>query len=431
MGVRLTAMAIAALMAGVAKAETEQQWGLALGARVASVPYVGGDNEQASDFVPYLFAETEYFRVEQMGASWRAWRSDAGELGVVGRYRFLDLPDQAVEPANAETFDFGLQWQAPLAATGYDYRLEWLSDRFGRMQGLVELRRDYQWRGLTITPNVGLRLRDNDFTTKYYALDSEAADAGGDLQAGYMARWQLWNDLYLYSDARLRYLGNSVYDLATVDDRWQSEVTLGLAMFNQPGQASAKANSSGDLGQHYWRLGHGWATPSNLGDMLVFNTQSDKQDNQLTSLFYGYRMGRELFDSAVDIYLTPGVVYHHESDVQETGSEYVLALKFYWTYDWPTRWRLGVAEGLSYVSKITWIERVEMEEKGYDQSKLMNYLDLSLDVNVGDLFNAPSFNDWWFGYSIHHRSAVMETATQFGNIKGGSNYQVLYLQWDF
>jgi outer membrane protein len=40
-------------------------------------------------------------------------------------------------------------------------------------------------------------------------------------------------------------------------------------------------------------------------------------------------------------------------------------------------------------------------------------------------------NDLWFGYSLHHRSAIFETSSAFGRIKGGSNYNSLYLQYHF
>jgi len=38
---------------------------------------------------------------------------------------------------------------------------------------------------------------------------------------------------------------------------------------------------------------------------------------------------------------------------------------------------------------------------------------------------------WWLGYSIHHRSAIFESAQHFGRIKGGSNFQSVYLQWHY
>ncbi len=108
-----------------------------------------------------------------------------------------------------------------------------------------------------------------------------------------------------------------------------------------------------------------------------------------------------------------------------------MAIKAFYEVDWPTKWRIGVAEGLSYVNNITYIEQTELDEKGYEPSNLLNYIDLSLDVNLGDLFNVRALDRAWFGYSIHHRSAIFEKASQFGRIKGGSNYNTLYVQIEF
>ena len=77
------------------------------------------------------------------------------------------------------------------------------------------------------------------------------------------------------------------------------------------------------------------------------------------------------------------------------------------------------------------MEQREMDKKGYRSSNLLNFIDLSIDLNVGDLFNANSMRELWFGYSLHHRSAIFETSSAFGRIKGGSNFNTLYLQYHF
>jgi outer membrane protein len=61
----------------------------------------------------------------------------------------------------------------------------------------------------------------------------------------------------------------------------------------------------------------------------------------------------------------------------------------------------------------------------------MNYWDFSVDIELGDLFNSKSLHNWWAGYSLHHRSAIFEKSSAFGRIKGGSNYNTLYVQYHF
>jgi hypothetical protein len=176
----------------------------------------------------------------------------------------------------------------------------------------------------------------------------------------------------------------------------------------------------------YIRLAHGWGTESNLSEILSGNTEKDPYNNQLTSVFFGVPLADELFTLPIATYLTPGIVHHHASDVQDRSTEWVLAVKFYYTIKWPTPWRLGFAEGLSYVDRIPYLEEKDMQEKGYRPSQLLNFLDFSVDMDLGQLFRVQWMEDLWLGYSIHHRSGIFSTSSAFGRISGGSNYNTVY-----
>ena len=45
---------------------------------------------------------------------------------------------------------------------------------------------------------------------------------------------------------------------------------------------------------------------------------------------------------------------------------------------------VGRAEGLSYLDRIPYLEEKDMQEKGYRPSQLLNYLDFSIDLSLGD-----------------------------------------------
>ncbi len=154
---------------------------------------------------------------------------------------------------------------------------------------------------------------------------------------------------------------------------------------------------------------------------------SDPYNNQLSSVFFGVPPADELFTLPVSTYLTPGFVFHHSSKVQDSSNEYVLAVKFYYTVKWPTPWRLGFAEGLSYATEIPYLEEKDMQEKGYRPSQLLNFLDFSVDLSLGRLFRVEKMKDLWLSYSIHHRSGIFSTSSAFGRISGGSNYNTVYL----
>ena len=210
---------------------------------------------------------------------------------------------------------------------------------------------------------------------------------------------------------------------------------MGIAFYPDPDKPFVSSPTK-QKNDEYLRFAHGWATPSNIGEILKFQTERDTENNQMNSLFYGVQVADSLLTMPIDIYFTPGLVWHHSSDVQNDIAEAVLAIKAFYTFELGPRWRLGIAEGLSYVSDITYIEGFELtgedSKRGYENaSKLLNYIDFSVDVNVGDIFGSKALAQTWFGYSIHHRSGIFETSSVFGRIKGGSNYQTAYIQWHF
>ena len=70
-----------------------------------------------------------------------------------------------------------------------------------------------------------------------------------------------------------------------------------------------------------------------------------------------------------------------------------------------------------------------MDKKELDTSKLLNYLDLSNDFDIGDIVNYDPLRKLWIGYSLHHRSGIFSGSSTFGRVSGGSNYNSVYLQY--
>jgi outer membrane protein len=98
-------------------------------------------------------------------------------------------------------------------------------------------------------------------------------------------------------------------------------------------------------------------------------------------------------------------------------------------FEWPIRWRFGLVEGLSWINRVTYIEQQELDQKPFKSSNLLNYIDYTLDLNLGDIFRGQFLKQLWLGYSIQHRSGIFSTAQHFSRINGGSNYQSVYLQF--
>ncbi|WP_163930003.1 MipA/OmpV family protein [Paraferrimonas sp. SM1919] len=403
------------------------KWGVGIGVRVADIPF-NTTKETVTDVMPFLEFSNEYFFIEGLEGGVHLYKNDNHQINLYSRFRFADMPFEYQNKAQAQAFDFGFQYQYQ----GQDWKADvaFMSDSHKRSYGYSRYRTFWENEDWEIEPYAELNWKSSDFNSYYYGVDNFNIGGGVAASVGAIARYHVTSNLYLIGQAGISRLDDAVYDLPIIDSRYQAETFLGFGFFADKKQRQQKRPVSEQSG-NFWRIAHGFATPSSLADILLFQAKTDPYNNQMTSAFYGIPLADRVFDAPIDIYFTPGAVFHYGSKVQNESVEGILAVKAFYTFELGPQWRFGAAEGLSYISQLTYVEGSEVERKGYQPSKLLNYLDFSLDVNLGDIFQSSKLKHAWFGYSIHHRSGIFETSSAFGRIKGGSNYQSFYLQWHF
>ncbi|KJY84858.1 MltA-interacting MipA family protein [Vibrio galatheae] len=410
----------------------EKNWGLAAVYRSATIPFnTNSDDQSVSTFVPVIYFEGEHLFINGIEGGVHLYQSDdeTFEFNALTRLRFVDIPAEIQNANQGDTVDVGAQFKYKLDDQWW-LDTELMSDKDLRFHANLTVQAQYEFGDWELEPHATLRYKDADFNSEYYAFadyTGQNIGAGVDANLGVKARYHVYQNLYLLGATSVTRLDDNAFHSSAVNERYQAEFYLGFGLFND----KTKAPKSELTNKRYFRVAHGWATPSNIGDIIGLQSEKDPYNNQMTSLFYGHPLTDELFGIPLDIYFTPGIVHHWSSDVQSAATEYIAAIKAYYTINWPTKWRFGVAEGMSYIDSMTYIENEEMKEKGYTPSHLLNYLDFSFDINIGDLFNNRDLDKMWLGYSIHHRSAIFESASQYGRIKGGSNYNTVYLQIDF
>jgi len=402
-----------------------EMWGLAIGIRSASIPYAA-DKDIVNDIIPLMYYHGERFNLNGTSSWYILMKKKHWQFNALARFRFLDIPDDLQNDNQGHSLDYGGQIKF-LPASNLDIDLELMIDQRGKYHAASYVNLTYETGRWEFLPFGRLRWKSSDFNNTYYGLGIDTPGHGFDFKLGSDIRFHLYQNLYMIGRAAVTILDDRTTDIDIVEDRYQTEFFLGMGFFSD----KTKKPPSHLKSKPYLRLAHGWASESSLQEIITFQSVPDEENNQLTSLFYGHPIADTLFTLPLSIYLTPGLVFHQYSSVQDPFFEYVLAIKAYYTFKWPFQWRFGVAEGLSYSSEISYIEEVDLEGKGFEPSNTLNYLDFSLDINIGDLFSAERFKDLWIGYGIHHRSGVYETSSAFGRVSGGSNYNTVYLQYHF
>ena len=402
-----------------------EYWGLAMGMRYASIPYTTDDASGVTDVMPLFFYKKKYFFLDGLTGGMNFPLNEKWEIAALARFRFFDIPSEYQNNIQGYAVDYG-------ARVRYNINKKWQTDLelFTDQRGLASVNGwlHYRWFSSRwdLHPFAKLRWKSSGFNNRYYGLNQETPGSAFDLTVGLDAKYKVWSNIHLVARAAITRFDKNTYDTPVMDSPTQLETFFGLGSFSDKARPVSKLK-----GKRYVRLAYGRGVVSSIGDVLTFNAEPDPYDSKMTSFFYGHPLSDTLFTLKIPVYLTGGLVWHHKNDVQPNSQEYVMAVKFYYTIPLPWRFRLGFAEGLSFASPVPNMEQREMDNKEYRASSLLNYLDFSFDLNLGDIFHAESIKGLWLGYSIHHRSGIFTTSSALGRIKGGSNYQTAYLQYHF
>jgi len=179
-----------------------------------------------------------------------------------------------------------------------------------------------------------------------------------------------------------------------------------------------------------FRVAYGKATLSDFGEIIVGNIKGHPNNLRVTAIDAGYLLGKGSISTPLDIYVKGGISKFNEDRLQNDVYEAIAYIKFFWNFDfWTNRVRFGLGEGISYTNEIVYTELLEAAQENGNNSKFLNYIDLSLDFSVGRLIKYQTFDEVYMGWALKHRSGIFGL---INNVKqGGSNYNTIYVEAKF
>lgn len=181
--------------------------------------------------------------------------------------------------------------------------------------------------------------------------------------------------------------------------------------------------------QYSLRIAYGKASQNDFGNIISGDLGSHPRDLSVTALDGGYLLLKDIYELPFDLYLRSSLSYFNEDQFKD-AYELTLYIKLYYNLNfWGNQVRLGFGEGGSYTNAILETEYFEAQDNGDNNSKYLNYLDVTLDFDLGKLVRVDALNELYIGYGLKHRSGI------FGLInnvrKGGSNYNTFYIEKKF
>ena len=117
--------------------------------------------------------------------------------------------------------------------------------------------------------------------------------------------------------------------------------------------------------------------------------------------------------------------------LQDNGVQLEVFMKaFYTGFPWSDllKTRLGMGVGVSLAQRAPYIEASSQALDGKPASRLLNYLDPTINISLGDLVGSCRLKDTFIGVGVSHRSGIFGASRLLGNVNGGSNYLYTHVE---
>ncbi|MCK9387657.1 MAG: MipA/OmpV family protein [Sulfuritalea sp.] len=417
--------------------------GLGLAMRFENSPYRDGGTRH--DFVPIYVYESKRLFIETYRVGLKLNETPDSRFDVFAAYRFEGFPYDRI-PANlagmgnrATGADLGL---------GYQQRRPWgtlfgevLHDAGSESKGSeVRVGYRYDWKvgKLQLQPQITFAARDAKLNNYYYGVRPSEATAtrpayepGGGVNAelGLSASYRLSERWRLLGGISATRWASGVRASPIVENRTQLAGHLGLAYDFSPEHDAWPEGRPLIV-----KVLHGKSSDCNVAHVMLlkcFSTNTVDQ-TRVTSIELGRPFIERLNGWPLDFVGYVGLLRHSERGLQEDSWQANAYMKaYYYGFPWSerVRTRLGFGVGISYAQRVPYVEMRDQLARDRSSSRLLNYLDPSIDISLGDLIGARSMRETYVGLGVSHRSGIFGSSRLLGNVNGGSNYIYSYVEW--
>ncbi|HUW26244.1 MAG TPA: MipA/OmpV family protein [Gallionella sp.] len=418
--------------------------GLGAVVRSSQSPYIG--SRQRNDLIPLYIYEGERFFLHASRGGIKLRDDDNIRFDVFFDYRFEGFPYDHIPASLA-----GMQAREPTTDMGVSarYRSPWgtfgmeiVHDALGITNGSeihLNYRMDWSSGRLRLLPAIIVSARSANLNNYYYGVRLEEATA---TRPAYKpgAGTSVWLGIYGAYDLskRWRMVGGvganrfsaNVRHSSIIQDTSLPEVSLG-AVYDFGSFRDQPAEQGSPL---YVKLLYGWSTDCNLIRTMTLRcfSTSTVDNTRIAAIELGKPFMQEVNGWPLDFVGYVGLLRHDENGLQSNSLEVDAYMKaYYYGFPWSERvkTRLGLGAGLSLAQRVPFVEVRDQTRRGGNTSRVLNYLDPTIDLSVGDLLGVKTLKNTYAGVGVSHRSGIFGSSKLLGNVNGGSNYLYSYLEW--
>lgn len=428
--------------------QTPGSAGLGFISRIEDSPYKEAGNRR--DLLPLYLYEGERFFLNADRAGFKLVNDDAQRLDVFLGRRLEGFPEDDI-PESLE----GMEARNTTVDLGFAYRrtLPWGTLRASVMHDVggvnhgSELRAgySYDWRGdrWLLRPDLSVAWRDSKLNNYYYGVRAdEATDerpayepgSGVNVSLGLYGSYAIFENWRLLGGVSVTQLDSSVRDSPIIRDGLQPAVFVG-AVYDFGTPLTRWDDEDSPL---LVKVFYGRASGEGCHMARIMTLRCTSLDHENPTSVTGVHVGRPFLERVngwpVDFNGYVGLLFRDENGLQANSWQVDAYMKaFYYGFPWSRRvnTRIGMGFGISYSNHVPWTEVTSQARRERPTSKLLNYLDPTIDVNVGDIFRSERWRQTYFGLGISHRSGIFASSRLLGSVNGGSNYIYAYLESGF
>lgn len=417
--------------------------GLGFAMRAENSIYRGAGTR--NDLVPLYIYEGKRVFLEAYRVGLKLAETPDSRFDIFLGYRFEGFPYDRIPASLAGMANRG---SAVDVGVGYQSRQSWgtlfgealRASADGANGTEVRLGYRYDWAigRLQLQPQISFAARDVALNNYYYGVRADEATAarpaydpgsGVNTELGLAAAYRLSERWRLIAGLSAKRWSSGVRASPIVDNRNQLAAQLGVAYDFSPDHKAWPEGRPLIVKALY-----GKSSDCDVAQVMLLRCTSTNTVDQtrITALEVGRPFIERLNGWPLDFVGYVGLLHHDERGLQEdTWQANVYMKAYYYGFPWSerVRTRLGFGAGLSYANRVPYVELRDQVARGRSSSRLLNYLDPSIDISLGDLIGVKALRETYLGLGVAHRSGIFGTSRLLGNVNGGSNYIYSYLEW--
>ena len=413
--------------------------------RFENSPYQGAGTRY--DVLPLYLYEGQRFFLDAGRAGAKLVEGNDQRVDVFLTQRLEGFPSDRLPTslagmaARSGGVDLGMAWRA--RQRWGTLQAEVLRDVGSHSRGSeVRLGYSYDWRSgpWRLRPSVSVEWRNAGLNNYYYGvLPSEATatrpayapGAGLNTTLGLYGSYELTQRWRLLTGVSATLLDRKIKDSPIVQKSVLPGVYVG-ASYDFGSQSAAWDKTASPT---WVKALYGKATEDGCHLLKIATAQCLSTASVNATSISGIQLGKTFIENVngwpLDYVGYVGLTHHNDRGLQANGLQVDLFMKaFYSGFPWSSRikTRLGLGAGVSLAQRAPYIEASTQAALGQPTSRMLQYLDPTLDVSLGDLIGSRAMKNTYIGLGVSHRSGIFGASRLLGNVNGGSNYIYAYIE---